>query len=105
MNEDGLIKRALSKESFLGIDKFGTNRYFAKLNSDSEADLAKSVKSSLCDSWGYYIPSCILCSEEDEDFYFLDFPVPAEPCEQEGNAGALSGADVLERALHCDNVV
>ena len=104
MNEDGLIKRALSKESFLGIDKFGTNRYFAKLNSDSEVDLAKSVKSSLCDSCGY-LPSCILGREEDEDFYFLDFPVPAEPCEKEGNAGALSGADVFERALHCDNVV
>ena len=104
MNEDGLIKRALDKESFVESDKFGTNCYFAKLNSDSEVDLAKSVKSSLCDSWGY-IPSCILCREEDEDSYFLDFPVPAEPCEQEGNAGALPGADVFERALHCDNVV
>ena len=42
MNEDGLIKRAIDKESFLGIDKFSTD-HFAKLNSDSEVDLAKST--------------------------------------------------------------
>jgi len=41
MNEDGLIKRAIDKESFLGIDKFSSDRYFTKLNSDSEIDLVK----------------------------------------------------------------
>ena len=104
MNEDGLIKRALDKESFLGIDKFSTDRIFAKLNSDSEVDLAKSAKDPFRDFWEdvshaipWYIP--------DEDLGEFDFPNSQKLCEQERNAGALSGAEVLERALHCDNVV
>lgn len=104
MNEDGLIKRALDKESFLGIDKFSTNRYFSKLNSDSEVDLAKSAQDPFRDFWEdlshaipWYIP--------DEDLGEYIVLNPQEQCEQERNAGALPGADVLERVLRGDNVV
>ena len=108
MNEDGLIKRALDKESFLGIDKFSTNRYFSKLNSDSEVDLVKSAKDPFCDFWedlSHATPWYISDEFDDEDLGEYIVLNPQEQCEQERNAGALPGADVLERVVRGDNAL